>query len=154
MDVHLGSAVVAGLIGGLVMLAVQIGGSTVGRPFDVVAMWSRLLAVETRGAGLLMHLAVSAAIAVIYAIVFRIAGASEAGWAWGLTGGVIHWIVAGSFIGAMPGDDARGDGPGPFAMRLGSSAAFGFLVGHLAFGTIVGIAYFALHPEGGFLTAI
>jgi hypothetical protein len=114
-------------------------------------MWARFLGLDgVRVAGLLVHLAVSVAVAAVYALAFRLAGASDAGWAWGLTGSIIHWVVAGTFLGGAPGDgDERISGPGPFAMRLGAPAAVGFLIGHLAFGLLVGITYFAVHPAGG-----
>jgi hypothetical protein len=116
--------------------------------FDLLEMWSTLLGV--RGAvgwvaSLAVHLGVSVAIGVVYALAFRLAGAVEDGWAWGLIGGVIHWLVAGSFLTGVP---ARRDGalpaPGPFGMHIGPAAGLAFLAAHLAFGAIVGSLYVAL----------
>jgi hypothetical protein len=39
-------------------------------------------------------------------------------------------------------------------MRLGPRLAGGFLVGHLAFGLVVGVTYFLLHSAGGVDAAI
>lgn len=155
MDVQLVPALAAGLIGGLVMLLLQAGASATGRrQFDLLGMWASLLGLrELRFLGLVIHLAVSAAVSVLYVLGFRIAGASDYGWAWGLTGGVIHWIIAGSFIGAIPAHDER-ISPGPFGTGLGSQTAAGFLLAHLAYGLVVGVAYFALHPAGGLNSAI
>ena len=158
MNVELLPAVVAGLVGGVAMLALQLArvGDARARQFDLLAMWARFLALEAQpAAGVIVHLGVSAAIAVLYAIAFRLAGAVDTGWAWGVIGGVIHWIVAGSFLGTVASDrNAATTEPGPFAMRAGSTVAVGFLVAHLAFGVIVGLVYFGLHSGGGINAAL
>jgi hypothetical protein len=137
------------------MLLLQAAVSAAGRrQFDLLGMWTSLLAL--RGfpvIGLILHLGVSAAIALLYALGFSIAGASDFGWAWGLAGAVIHWIIAGSFVGGIPDDDARRS-PGPFATHLGPEIAVGFLLAHLAFGVVVGVTYFALHSAAGIESAI
>jgi hypothetical protein len=155
MNVDLVSALAAGLLGGVLMLLLQIGVSTAGRrQFDLLGMWTSLLAVHgVRVIGVIVHLAVSVAVAVLYALGFAMAGASDYGWAWGLTGAIIHWIIAGSFLGGIPDNDDRRS-PGPFATRLGPEIAVGFFIAHLAFGVVVGMTYFALHPAGGFESAI
>jgi hypothetical protein len=155
MDLELVPALTSGLIAGLLMLLVQVAGNAIthGSGFDVTAMWSRFLALEgQRSVGLVVHLAVSVAVAVVYALGFRLAGAGDTGWAWGLTGSIIHWIIAGSFLGTVPADgDVR---PGPFGMNRGAPTAVGFLVGHLAFGLVVGLTYFGMHPDGGLDAAL
>ena len=145
----------AGLAGGVVMVVLQVAATAAARrQFDVLGMWATLLAVEEMPAvGLVVHLAVSAAIAVLYAIGFRIAGAADYGWGWGLTGAIVHWVVAGSFLGVVPESRRRLASPGPFAARLGAPAAVGFFLVHLAFGLVVGVTYFALHSEGGLRSA-
>ena len=156
MNVELVPAVAAGLLGGIVMVLVQVAATAAARrQFDLLGMWVTLLAVENVPAvGLIVHLAVSVSVAVLYAIGFRIADASEAGWAWGLTGGVIHWIVAGSFLNVVPESERRRASPGPFAARFGPPAAIGFLAIHLVFGLVVGVTYFFLHSGGGLNSAI
>lgn len=155
MNVELVPALLAGVLGGVVMLLLQFGVSATGRrQFDLLGMWTSVLALGGFPViGLVIHLAVSAAVAVLYALGFGIAGASDYGWGWGLTGAVIHWIIAGSFVGGIPDDDERRS-PGPFATRLGPQIAVGFLLSHLAFGVVVGVTYFALHPAGGLEAAI
>ena len=137
------------------MLLLQAAASAAGRrQFDLLGMWATLLGVGNSPViGLAVHLAVSAAIAVLYALGFAIAEAADFGWAWGLTGGVIHWIIAGSFVGQIPTDDVNRS-PGPFATRLGGVQGVGFLLAHLAFGLVVGVTYFALRTGGGWNTAI
>jgi hypothetical protein len=154
VNVELFPAVVAGLAGGVVMVLMQVAATATARQFDLLGMWATLLAIETMPVvGLAVHLAVSAAVAVLYAIGFRIAGAADYGWAWGLTGAVIHWIIAGSFLNAVPDSGQRLASPGSFAARLGAPAAVGFFLVHLAFGLVVGVVYFALHPDGGLASA-
>ena len=155
MNVDLGAALAAGALGGAVMFLLQIAASAAGRrQFDLGGMWATLVGLgHVPAIGLIIHLGVSAAIAVLYALGFALAGASDTGWAWGLTGSVIHWIIAGSFIGQIPTDDVSRS-PGPFTTRLGAGQAVGFLLAHLAFGLVVGIAYFALHAAGGWGSAI
>jgi hypothetical protein len=158
VNVELVPALAAGTIGGLVMLFLQVVGRSIGGPrgFDLTAMWATLLGLPgQRAVGVAVHLVVSAAIAVLYALGFRMAGVSDIGWAWGLTASVIHWIVAGLFVGAAPASGLRETSvPGPFAMRLGGATAVGFLLAHLVFGLIVGVAYFSLHTGGGFDAAV
>ena len=155
MKVELVPALAAGALGGAVMVLLQAAASASGRrQFDLGGMWATLVGLRNAPAvGLVIHLGVSAAIAVLYALGFAMAGASDAGWAWGLTGAVIHWIIAGSFVGQIPTDDASRS-PGPFATRLGAGQAVGFLLAHLAFGLVVGIGYFALHSGGGWNSAL
>ena len=155
MNVELFPAVVAGVIGGAVMVVLQVAATAAARrQFDLLGMWATLLAMEAVPAvGLVVHLAVSGAIAVLYAIGFSIAGAADYGWAWGLTGAILHWLVAGSFLNGVPESERRLASPGPFAARLGAPAAVGFFVVHLAFGLVVGVTYFALHSDGGLASA-
>jgi hypothetical protein len=155
MNVELFPAVVAGLAGGVVMVLMQAAATAAARrQFDLLGMWATVLAIESMPVvGLAVHLAVSAAVAVLYAIGFRIAGAADYGWAWGLTGAVIHWVIAGSFLNVVPDRGQRLASPGSFAARLGAPAAVGFFLVHLAFGFVVGVVYFALHPDGGLASA-
>jgi hypothetical protein len=91
----------------------------------------------------------------LYALAFRLGGATDLGVAWGLIAAVIHWIIAGTFLGIVPGDgDEAVARPGPFAMRLGAPHAVSFFVSHLAFGALVGLTYFALHSAAGLDAAV
>lgn len=146
-NVELAPAITAGVVGGLAMLALQLVGRAQSPrvEFDVLGMWARFLALEgNQAVGLAVHLAVSSGIAVLYALSFGVAGASEAGWAWGLIAGTIHWLIAGLFLGSVPADALGRGRPGPFGMLLGPRGAVGFLLAHLGFGFIVGVTYFAL----------
>ena len=80
MPVAFAPAIVAGLIGGGVMVLLDRlirPGRSAGR-FDILEMWSTLLSLRARStyASLVIHLAVSASIAVLYALGFRLAGAA------------------------------------------------------------------------------
>jgi hypothetical protein len=147
-------ALAAGLLGGAVMLAFQFGVTARIRGFDFLLLWASLMALEgRRSIGVIVHFLVSAAVAVLYAMGFAVADVSDAGWAWGLVGGVVHWLAAGSFIGVNGGDPDRLRVPGPFGMRLGAAVTLGFLVAHLVYGLVVGVAYFSL-SAGGFSAAL
>jgi len=148
MNVELVPALASGLLGGVVMAVLQLLlAPTRWAGFDLLNMWARFVGFDgQRAVGVVVHLAVSAAVAVVYGIGFSVAAASDAGWAWGLTGSIIHCIVGGLFLAAVPADETRNvPAPGPFGIRLGSSVPIAFLAGHLAFGVTVGLAYFALH---------
>jgi hypothetical protein len=159
VTVELFPLVASGLSGGLAMIAIQVVAST-SRPggvFDATGFWSHLLRLPERTepvAGLLVHLLVSIGVAGGYALGFRAAGVTDTGWAWGLVGGVIHWVVGGTILGVLPTDDSAVHLPGAFARRLGPAGAVGFLAAHLVFGLVTGVVYFILHSEGGINAAL
>jgi hypothetical protein len=161
MIVELIPLLAAGVAGGLAMLAAQIAASAAGagRAVDLTGLWSALLGLRERGtpvAGFLLHLLVSVGVAAGYAMGFRVAGVMDMGWAWGLVGGVIHWVAAGTFLAVAAGDGGAvaAELPGPFARRLGPGGAVAFLVAHLLFGLVAGVVYFALHSAGGVQAAL
>jgi hypothetical protein len=119
MNVELLPALAGGLLGGVVMAVLQLLlAPTRWAGFDLLNMWARFVGFDgQRAVGLVVHLAVSAAVAVVYAIGFSVAGASDAGWAWGLAGAIIHWIVGGLFLAAVPADEKQN------VRRLGRSGS-------------------------------
>lgn len=124
---------------------------------DVAGLWSFALGLRgpsARVAGVLVHLLVSVGVAAGYALGFRVAEVTDIGWAWGMVGGVIHWIAGGTVLGVFPGDDVVARSPGPFARRLGPPGSVGFLMAHLVFGLVVGVVYFTLHSSGGMGAAL
>jgi hypothetical protein len=154
MPVELIPVVAAGLAGGLAMYAIQLAATAV-RPadvFDVGALWALLLNLRGPSAqltGLAVHFLVSVGIAGGYALGFAAGGVTDNGWAWGLIGGVIHWIGAGTFTALVPRAEGVPAGSrGGFGGQLGAGP-LGFLMAHLLFGLVVGIVYFATHTGGG-----
>ncbi len=125
-------------------------------PLDIARVWGTMLTLHgTLGwlVGLLIHLVGSGGIALIYAWVFDWIGADDHLWLWGLTGGVIHWVIAGLFFAILPPlhpeiPEER-PAPGAFLARFGAPSVPVFLVGHAMFGVVVGVLYALLHPEGG-----
>lgn len=140
------------------MALLNLGMAATGRPtFDLTRMWAAFLGLPGQQViGFAVHLAVSVAVAALYAVGFALAGAADVGWAWGLVGATLHWLVGGVFLASVPAtDDGRpSPAPGPFAMRLGAPAALTFLAAHVAFGLVVGVSYFALHSGGGLDAAL
>jgi hypothetical protein len=160
MNLELIPLLAAGLAAGLAMLAVQAVASAV-RPrevFDPLGLWSSLLALPERSApitGFLVHLLVSVGVAAGYALGFRLAAVTDMGWAWGLVGGIIHWVAAGAFVAIVPGPgDSSSRSSGAFARALGPAGTIGFLAAHLVFGLVVALVYFTLHSSGGVQAAL
>ena len=120
-------------------------------------MWGRL--ARMRGAavgivGTLIHLGVSAAIGVLYAVAFALADVRNVASLWGLVGASIHWTAAGVFMGAVfprlhPDVPHGHPRPGFFVTRLGRADFGAFLVGHLLYGLTFGTLYPYLWAGGG-----
>lgn len=96
-------------------------------------------------AGMVMHLVISALIAVLYAWAFE-AVWGEATWYWGLVNAVVHWLIAGFVVPMMDRmnpcvKDGRIKGFGLFGKNYSGIMVVGFLMGHLVFGAIVGWFY-------------
>lgn len=154
MQIEWWPAIVAGLVGGVVMVAVRwlIRGTGVDLRMDVARMWGTMFGLHGGGgyaAGWLVHLMMSVLVAVIYAFGFTLIGVpAQLGWLWGLVGGVVHWAVAGVVMAMLPvmhpEIPERRAPPGPFVSGYGAPDMVGFLLGHLAFGLTVGIVYHAL----------
>ncbi len=150
-------AAIVGLVGGFLMtltrMALRIAG--VDLRLDVLRMWGSLLPrtpVDPRVLGLVIHLAGSAAIAVLFAWAFEILAVSSAVWLWGLVGGFVLWVAAGVFLAIVPlvhrEIPEQAATPGAFARNLGRADVVAFLVGHLLYGVVVGVLYASLHPRG------
>jgi hypothetical protein len=163
VDVEPIPAALAGLGAGAVMILARLALRAAGADLrmDVTQMWRAMLGVRgTRGfaTGLGMHAVVSVLVGIAYAVGLRVLfGADDALWLWGLVGGLIHYAIAGLFLGIAPevvhDVPERIPAPGPFATRLGRADVIGFLVGHLAFGVSFGILYALLHSAGGWNVA-
>ena len=152
------AALIAGLTAGIAMSTVRATIRAAGVPLrlDVVRVWGAVLGRSgSTGlwAGLVAHLAVSAAVGLVYALAFDLLAAAESLWLWGVIGGVIHYLVGGAALGLIrgiqPGVPARRTPPGPYARRLGMPDAAAFLAAHLAFGLVFALAYGFLHPAAG-----
>jgi uncharacterized membrane protein YagU involved in acid resistance len=128
---------------------------------DVARTWAALVGVRgdaTPWVGLAIHLVVSILAGFAYAAAFQTLPATDRLILWGLVGGVIHYIVAGLALAALPAVHpdvpGRPRAPGAFARNLGMTDMLAFLVAHLVFGLVFGLAYGAIHPQGGWPVAL
>jgi hypothetical protein len=143
-------AVLAGLIAGAIMegpVYMQKGiGLNVKQ--NIFRTWGRLLGLRDSGgyfAGFLFHQVLSAVIALLYAGVFSAIGVTSSFWLWGVLGAVVHYLIAGVVVGALPSVDP--DNPlrvgeqGTYYKNYGALDMATFLMGHMSFGLLVGILY-------------
>ncbi len=153
MPVLFGPAFAAGVAGGVVMTAmlVMVKLANVGLQMDMHRTWGAMFRMYgTSGwlLGLVMHLVLSGVVGVLYAVGFSILGVRDQLWLWGLIGGLIHWAVAGMFMGMLdvmhPEIPEREPDPGAFALKFGMPDAPAFLVDHLAYGVVFALVYGAL----------
>lgn len=157
MEFEFWPAVFAGIIGGMIMAMTRMimRAAGVDLKMHVPRIWGTMMKIygtPGRVLGMMIHLLVSAVIALIYAWAFDLIGASGNLWLWGLLGGAIHWVLAGMFVAMMPPMHPeipeRLPAPGAFAKNFGTSDILGFLMGHLLYGISVGILY-AYFSGGG-----
>ncbi len=146
MTGRIGASVVAGLIGGVVfglMMQMMTASTPDGGRMPVIAMIGRIVGSPTVGAGWVYHLFNSAVIGAIFGWLLggRVHGYGSA-FGWGAAYGFAWWIVGGLIL--MPlmlGMPAFA----PLAMPPMRMVAMGSLVGHLIYGSILGLAFAWLH---------
>ena len=154
MDFNLIAAVIAGLVGTVVITAMMAMGPRMGMPrMDMPAMLGSMFgAPGSKAMGMGMHLMLGAVFAVIYALLFPVIGGNII--VLGLIFGVVHWLIVGMAMGMMPMMHAgirSGDVAAPGLYMTASGGTMGFmggLMGHMVFGIVVGIVYGLL--AGGF----
>jgi len=143
-------AVLAGLIAGAIMegpVYLQKGvGLNVKQ--NIFRTWGRLLGLHGGGgygAGFLFHQVLSAVIALLYVGFFSAIGVTGGFWLWGLVGAVVHYLIAGVVVGALPSvdpnDPRRVGQQGAYYKNYGVLDMGTFLMGHMSFGLLVGILY-------------
>ena len=95
-------------------------------------------------AGFLVHLVISALIALVYAWGFEHV-THRAGWSIGMAFALIHIVIGGVVMGMVPGIHPMVPemmpAPGAFMSGMGAIGVAAFVVEHLAYGSIVGAAY-------------
>jgi hypothetical protein len=143
-------AAVSGALSGVIMMMVvklmKLAGMRL--QINLVRIWGAMLGLRGTPmlvSGWIVHLIVSAIIGVAYAGTFRLAGAARRTWLWGLSIGVVHWIMGGFFLALVSATRAETSeerpAPGPFGMNFGLGDVLAFLLAHLVFGVSVGILY-------------
>ena len=156
MGLNVASAVIAGVIAAQVMETPAYLQKAVGLPLrqDVFAEGGILLGARGRAArvvGYLRHATLAAAIACGYAVFFHLVGEDHL-LAWGVFGGLLHFVIGGGGVGAVfPVVDAVVDGkqPGFAYRRYGRRDVTTFLAAHLTFAPLPGALYPVLHPTLG-----
>ncbi len=164
MPIDVVSAVIAGAAAAQVMEAPAYLQKALHRPLrqDVFAEGGILLGARgNRTLGYAGHAVLAAVIACAYASFFHAVGEDRL-LAWGLIGGLIHFLIGGAVIAALfpvlpeptaqPGLQGassgwrRGPHPGFAYRKYGGRDVLTFFGGHMVFGCLLGIAYPALHP--------
>jgi hypothetical protein len=149
---RVGLAFLAGVIGGavmagLLMVARSLGLFEMNMPMVLGTMITRTPSSGAWILGFIMHLVISGLIALIYAAGFEAIRRST--WWLGVLGGVIHAVIGGLFLWALPAlHPAIPDvlpAPGPFGINFGATSVAGFIVFHLIYGAIVGGIYRPVH---------
>lgn len=147
MDFELWPALGAGIAAGLVMMAVGLLMKPMGMTMDPQRMWGAMMKLGGGAgwaAGFAVHVVVSAAVGLVYALGFDLVPAESNLWAWGLLGGAVHWAIAGVVMGMMSPMHVELAGPSPpgmFLKNYGMPDIPGFLMSHLAYGLAVGLVY-------------
>ncbi len=157
LDVEIWPAVIAGLIAGAIMEGPVYLQKALGLPVkqNIFRTWGNLFGLRGTGGyvvGILFHQALSAVIAIGYAIFFRLIGADGSLWLWGLVGALVHYTLAGPVVKMLPSLDPETNEVGKqgFAYRnYGALDVATSFVGHLSFGLFTGIFYGLLHSGGG-----
>jgi hypothetical protein len=141
----------AGVIGALVMTLMTDMGRMVGMiEANLTRYQGCILLRRSEGAapflaGLGMHLAIGAVLAIGYAVLFALLW-GRATWWGGMLIGAVHGVVAGAGFPVLDSlnpcvRQGRMRGFGPFGRGYGVMMTLGLLAGHLVFGAVVGWLY-------------
>ena len=146
-------AIVAGLVGTIVMSLVMAMAPIMGMPkMDIVGMLGSMLTKDGNTTlGWVMHLMMGIVFALIYAGSWGLhIGAATL--AFGLLFGVVQWLIVGLMMGGVPmlhaGIKAGSvQTPGVYMISAGGTLAFmGGLIGHAIYGLVVALVYgFFIH---------
>jgi hypothetical protein len=141
----------AGVVGGVAMTVMMTLARMMGMVDVNMAMYQGCMITKkdhgagTWIAGFLMHLMISALIALAYAWAFE-AIWGEAGWLYGMINAVVHWLIGGMVLPMFDSmnpcvGDGRMKGFGAYGKAHGAMMVVGFFMGHLLYGAIVGWIY-------------
>ena len=140
-------ALVGGVVGGSVMTAGMAVLRALGTPANPEMMLGTMMLPAGGAAwvaGFMVHLTISALIALIYAWGFEHV-THRAGWTIGMTFALIHIGIGGVVMGMIPAIQPMVPemmpAPGMFMSGMGAIAVTAFIVEHLAYGGIAGATY-------------
>lgn len=141
-------AIVAGLVGTIIISMVMVMGPKMGMP--KMAIWEMLGSMFSPDGnvalGWVMHLMMGGIFGIVYAALWAI-GLGSATMISGALFGLVHWLIVGVMMGAIPmlhaGIKAGSvSTPGVFMFNSGGMMAFmGGLIGHVIFGVVVALVY-------------
>ena len=152
MEFEPGWAILAGIVGGVVMAAILYMGNFL-LPNQMkmnlfMMLGTMMLPVGTAAfvMGAMVHLVNSVIFGLIHGALYAAFDIDSAEWAWGLLFGLVHWAGVGMALGMMPLMHPRVrsgeiDAPGFYALNFPPMTAMGFLMLHLVFGVLVGVLY-------------
>jgi uncharacterized membrane protein YagU involved in acid resistance len=136
------SAIIAGLVGTLVMTILMYLAPLMGMPkMDIIGMLGTMFSTNrgtARIIGIIVHFMMGAVFGIIYAFLWSL-GIGSPTWVWGLIFGFVHAIL---FMIAMP--VMMNMHPCPPEMERNTLSVVGQLMGHMAFGLVVALTYAAL----------
>ena len=150
MSFELGPSALAGVVGGVMMIVARLLLRAAGMPLrmDVTRIWGTLVGVlgrAERPVGVVIHVVVSIAVAIVYAAGFDLMDAANVMILWGVLAALVHWLIAGLMMSVLPVAHPEMPGerlsPGAFVKNFGKPDVVGFFIGHLVYGTIVAIVY-------------
>ncbi len=150
MGFAFGAAILAGLIAGAIMagpvyLQRAPGVDVKQGIFRTWGVPQRLHGAPGYLAGFLFHQALAAAITLVYALGFRVLGATDHLWLWGLLGGALHHAIAGDVVDLLPAVHPeipeRIPVQGAYYRNYGPLDVGTFITGYLTFELLVGLLY-------------
>ena len=141
-------AVVAGIVGTIVMTLVMVAAPKMGMPkMDIVGLLGSMFKKEgVRPLGLMMHFMMGIVFAIIYAFLWS-KGIGRASVGFGALFGTVHWLIVGLIMGMIPMLHAgikagTVKAPGVYMTNNGGAKGFmGGLVGHIIYGITVALIY-------------
>lgn len=135
------AAIVAGIVGNLVMTALMVMAPRMGMPkMDIIGMLGSMFTADSGAArrlGLILHLMMGIVFAIIYALLWQ-AGIGSVTWLWGLIFGFVHALVVIIMMPIMMRMHPR-----PPTMEGGMKTIAGQIMGHLVFGLVTTLVYAA-----------
>ncbi len=154
VDFEVGAAILAGLGGGGVMVALLYMGIAMmpqHMRMNLLLMLGSMSGRTDASAymiGLMMHAMMSAAFGLIHGAIFAAGDIEDSVLLWGALFGAGHALMTGAMLALVPlmhplMRDGRMEAPGMFALRLGRPTAMGFFMLHIVFGVVVAGLYAA-----------
>ncbi len=155
MEYSFGAAIVAGVVGTVVMTALLymgVGMMPRQMTMNILYMLGTMMTrnkVMAYGIGTMMHGAMGIVFALIHVAVFQAFGLTTALVAWGIIFGFVHYLIVGmgmGMIGTMHPMMRSGQMPAPglYVRNFPAMTVMGFLMIHLVYGLVVALLYEAL----------